>query len=69
MEKEVALAASIQRDLFPAVLPQLSGCDIGAQNRQARQVGGDYYDVLPIQGARAESASSVVRGGYFVVFR
>ncbi len=50
MEKEVALAASIQRDLFPATLPQLTGCDIAAQNRQARQVGGDYYDVLPVQG-------------------
>jgi len=51
MEKEVALAASIQRDLFPAVLPQLTGCDIAAKNRQARQVGGDYYDVLPIRGS------------------
>jgi sigma-B regulation protein RsbU (phosphoserine phosphatase) len=50
MEKEVALAASIQRDLFPAVLPQLTGCDIAARNRQAKLVGGDYYDVLPIQG-------------------
>ena len=50
MEKEVALAASIQRDLFPAVLPQLTGCDVAAKNRQAKQVGGDYYDVLPIRG-------------------
>lgn len=50
MEKELTLAASIQRDLFPAVLPQLNGCDIAARNRQARLVGGDYYDVLPIQG-------------------
>ena len=51
MEKEVALAASIQRDLFPAFLPQLKGCDIAARNRQAKQVGGDYYDVLPIHGS------------------
>ena len=51
MEKEVALAASIQRDLFPAVLPRLRDCDIAARNRQAKQVGGDYYDVLPIQGS------------------
>lgn len=50
MEKEVAVAASIQRDLFPAVLPKLQGCDIAARNRQAKQVGGDYYDVLPVQG-------------------
>jgi sigma-B regulation protein RsbU (phosphoserine phosphatase) len=50
MEKEVALAANIQRDLFPASLPQLAHSDIAATNRQAKLVGGDYYDVLPIQG-------------------
>jgi sigma-B regulation protein RsbU (phosphoserine phosphatase) len=50
MEKEIALAASIQRDLFPAVLPSLTASDVAARNRQAKLVGGDYYDVLPIQG-------------------
>ncbi len=50
MEKEVALAANIQRDLFPSILPQLVGCDIAARNRQAKLVGGDYYDVLPVHG-------------------
>jgi sigma-B regulation protein RsbU (phosphoserine phosphatase) len=54
MEKEVALAASIQRDLFPAVLPQLALSDVAAANRQAKLVGGDYYDVLPIQGRGPE---------------
>jgi sigma-B regulation protein RsbU (phosphoserine phosphatase) len=54
MEKEVALAANIQRDLFPAVLPQLAHSDVAASNRQAKLVGGDYYDVLPIQGTGAE---------------
>jgi sigma-B regulation protein RsbU (phosphoserine phosphatase) len=50
MEKEVALAANIQRDLFPAVLPQLASSDVAARNRQAKLVGGDYYDILPVQG-------------------
>ena len=50
MEKEVALAAHIQRDLFPAVLPPLAHSDVAATNRQAKLVGGDYYDVLPIEG-------------------
>jgi sigma-B regulation protein RsbU (phosphoserine phosphatase) len=49
MEKEVALAASIQNNLFPAVLPKLTGSDVAARNRQAKLVGGDYYDVLPVQ--------------------
>lgn len=51
MEKEVAMAASIQNDLFPAVLPKLRASDIAARNRQAKLVGGDYYDVLPVQGS------------------
>ena len=55
MEKEVALAASIQRDLFPAELPQLTRCDIAARNRQAKLVGGDYYDVLPVHGTGPDS--------------
>lgn len=50
MEQELAIAASIQESLFPARLPALFGSDIAARNRQARQVGGDYYDVLPLGG-------------------
>jgi sigma-B regulation protein RsbU (phosphoserine phosphatase) len=50
MEQELAIAASIQESLFPAKLPALPGSDIAARNRQARQVGGDYYDVLPLGG-------------------
>lgn len=46
LEKELTLAASIQRDLFPKVMPVLEKTDLAARNRQARQVGGDYYDVL-----------------------
>ncbi|MBI3208103.1 MAG: SpoIIE family protein phosphatase [Candidatus Solibacter usitatus] len=51
LEKELELAASIHRDLFPAKLPELFDIDVAARNRQARQVGGDYYDVLPFDAA------------------
>lgn len=46
MEKELQVAAAIQRDLFPKQLPQLAHTEMAAKNRQAKQVGGDYYDVL-----------------------
>jgi sigma-B regulation protein RsbU (phosphoserine phosphatase) len=46
-EEELALAARIQARLFPAVLPQLAGCELAARNRPALLCGGDYYDVLP----------------------
>ena len=48
LEKELSLAAGIQRDLFPKQMPSLPGAEIAARNRQARQVGGDYYDALPV---------------------
>lgn len=44
IEKELQLAASIQQDLFPKQIPMEEGWDIAARNRQARQVGGDYFD-------------------------
>ncbi len=46
IEQELELAASIQKDLFPKELPALEGIDLAARSLAARQVGGDYYDVL-----------------------
>jgi sigma-B regulation protein RsbU (phosphoserine phosphatase) len=48
MEKELALAAAIQLDLFPKKLATLHATDVAARNRQAKQVGGDYYDVIQV---------------------
>ena len=46
LESEMALAARIQADLFPAELPQPDGYEVAARNRPARRCGGDYYDAL-----------------------
>jgi sigma-B regulation protein RsbU (phosphoserine phosphatase) len=46
LEQELQLAAGIQQDLFPKQMPELAASDLAARNRQARQVGGDYYDAL-----------------------
>lgn len=56
MEKELAVAASIQQGLFPSVLPELMGFDIAAMNRPAQQVGGDYYDALPLTDVNGDAA-------------
>ncbi len=50
VEQELALAASIQQNLFPAKLPKLVKLDMAARNRPARTCGGDYYDALRISG-------------------
>jgi sigma-B regulation protein RsbU (phosphoserine phosphatase) len=46
LEKELELAADIQRRLLPAALPAIAGYDVAANTRPARHVGGDYYDVI-----------------------
>ncbi|HUP63010.1 MAG TPA: SpoIIE family protein phosphatase [Thermoanaerobaculia bacterium] len=43
MERELELAATIQRDILPKAIPQLKGIEIAALSRPARQVGGDYH--------------------------
>ena len=48
LESELTLAARIQADLFPAVLPRVDGYTLAARNRPARRCGGDYYDALPV---------------------
>jgi sigma-B regulation protein RsbU (phosphoserine phosphatase) len=52
MEKELELAANIQLELFPKKLATLIATDVAARNRQAKQVGGDYYDVIHVGPAR-----------------
>ena len=50
VEQELALAASIQQNLFPARLPKMAALELAARNRPARICGGDYYDALRISG-------------------
>jgi sigma-B regulation protein RsbU (phosphoserine phosphatase) len=54
-ERELALAASIQRNLFPAELPRLEGYALAAMSRPARLVGGDYYDALVVDVPGADA--------------
>lgn len=43
MERDLELAATIQRDILPKSIPELEGIEIAALSRPARQVGGDYH--------------------------
>jgi sigma-B regulation protein RsbU (phosphoserine phosphatase) len=53
LEKELELAAAIQREILPRELPKVSGLSLFAATRPTRQVGGDYFDFFfPVAGAR-----------------
>lgn len=46
MEKEMQVAKEIQAEMLPKTLPSISGIELAARNIPAKQVGGDYYDVM-----------------------
>lgn len=48
MEKELSLAKSIQQGLLPDSIPEVPGYDISGINVSSQQVGGDYFDVIPL---------------------
>ncbi len=46
LERELTLAAQIQRDFLPKASPPLDNFDIHGLNVPCQQVGGDYFDYL-----------------------
>lgn len=52
LETEVQLARQIQQTFIPQHLPQLDEWHIAARWRTARQVGGDFYDVIELPGRK-----------------
>lgn len=54
-ERDMQLAAEIQRQILPKGVPSLSGYEIAGWNRPAREVGGDYYDLLPLDSGSDEA--------------
>ncbi len=48
LEDELLIAREIQKGLLPGVLPPIDNADIAATNISSKQVGGDYYDVIPM---------------------
>ena len=47
LEREIELAATIQRHLLPGEVPAPPGFDIAAKCEPSRRVGGDVYDLIP----------------------
>jgi serine phosphatase RsbU (regulator of sigma subunit)/putative methionine-R-sulfoxide reductase with GAF domain len=52
LEMEVQLARQIQQAFVPEKLPVLPGWDLSARWRTARQVGGDFYDIIELSDGR-----------------
>ncbi|MBW6466334.1 MAG: SpoIIE family protein phosphatase [Brevefilum sp.] len=48
LEHELKIAGEMQRNILPEGLPKYKGWDFGALMIPARQVGGDFYDFIPL---------------------
>jgi PAS domain S-box-containing protein len=55
LEREQHVASTLQHDLLPHSLPELPGVSLAAHFRAGGhgiEVGGDWYDVIPLAGGR-----------------
>jgi sigma-B regulation protein RsbU (phosphoserine phosphatase) len=48
MNRELEIAREVQERLFPQNFPEIPGLDYAGKCRPALEVGGDYYDFLPL---------------------
>jgi sigma-B regulation protein RsbU (phosphoserine phosphatase) len=62
IERELELAATIQREILPRSLPSIEGVELAAANIPARHIGGDYYDVFPLSRGRVAFLVADVSG-------
>jgi serine phosphatase RsbU (regulator of sigma subunit)/anti-sigma regulatory factor (Ser/Thr protein kinase) len=64
-ESERQVALELQRSLLPARLPRLAELDVAGRylaGAAGAEVGGDWYDVIPLPGRRAAVAVGDVMG-------
>ena len=50
LRHELDIARTMQESLLPASIPEVEGMEIAASLRPTSNVGGDYYDVVPLGG-------------------
>ena len=48
LERELQMARKIQKSILPRTLPRPTGIDFGARMEPARAVGGDFFDIIPL---------------------
>ncbi|MBZ5535195.1 MAG: SpoIIE family protein phosphatase [Acidobacteriia bacterium] len=62
MNRELEIAREVQERLFPQNFPEIPGLDYAGKCRPALEVGGDYYDFLPLSDRNLGIAIGDVSG-------
>jgi phosphoserine phosphatase RsbU/P len=62
MNREIEIAREVQQRLFPQDIPRIPGVDLAGRCRPALEVGGDYYDLIEMEGGHLGFAIGDVSG-------
>ena len=62
LARDLKIAEQVQRQLLPQSLPEVSGYEFFAYYHAACEVGGDYYDFVPLPDNRLGIALGDVSG-------
>ena len=62
VNREIEIAREVQERLFPQAMPAVPGATVAGACRPAQGVGGDYYDLIPLQDGRLGIAIGDVSG-------
>jgi phosphoserine phosphatase RsbU/P len=52
LERDLQLARKVQESFLPLKMPQVQGYEFAAKYESAQEVGGDYYDFVPLPNSR-----------------
>lgn len=63
MERQLRLAADIQRRMLPRTLPADPRCEVAVHYQPSFEIGGDFYDLFEVEGRIAVSVGDVVGKG------
>lgn len=63
LRKELEIAATIQRQIIPQNLPEFPYVRLGARTVPCTGIGGDFYDVIPVEGGFAAIVGDVCGKG------
>lgn len=71
LRRELDIAREVQQRLLPQEIPDLTGTSIAASSVPAQEVGGDYFDFLPIDEHRlavivADVAGKGTSGAFYM---
>jgi sigma-B regulation protein RsbU (phosphoserine phosphatase) len=62
LEKELEVARNIQTQLMPRQIPVIEGLQVHGENKPCFEVGGDYFDIIPMDEQKTALVIADVSG-------